>query len=137
MAVTLTRTVRFDASHHLGRPDWSEQRNREAFGNLSQEHRHSYSCAVTVSGDLAAGNGMVVDLARLDQILTTEVVERFTGKSLNEVVPPFGEGQFATCEALATWLFDRLSRELPPGTKLERVRIAEDDTLHGDCTGLS
>ena len=50
MSVSLTRTVGFRAVHRLYRPDWTEARNREAFGSLSDQpgHPHDYRCAVTV-----------------------------------------------------------------------------------------
>ena len=50
MPVTLTRTVVFRATHRLYRSDWSEARNRDAFGPLSEPpgHAHDYRCAVTV-----------------------------------------------------------------------------------------
>jgi 6-pyruvoyltetrahydropterin/6-carboxytetrahydropterin synthase len=78
MAVALTRTVEFRAVHRLYRPDWSEPRNRETFGPLSEApgHAHDYRCAVTVSGPVDDRMGMVVDLAELDRILQEEVVTR-------------------------------------------------------------
>ena len=48
---------RFPRLHRLYRPDWSEARNREAFGRARSEppgHGHQYRCAVTVSGPIDA-----------------------------------------------------------------------------------
>ena len=44
MAVSLTRTVSFHATASYYRPDWTEARNREAFGPLSDPpgHGHDY-----------------------------------------------------------------------------------------------
>jgi 6-pyruvoyltetrahydropterin/6-carboxytetrahydropterin synthase len=138
MAASLTRTVGFHALHHLYRRDWSEARNREAFGQLSSPHGHDYQCAVTVTGPLDE-TGMVVDLTLLDAILHEEVVAPLAGKHLNREVPAFAGGTplLPTCEALATHLFARIASRLPRGVALERVRIAEDATLYGDCTGLT
>lgn len=137
MPVTLTRTVGFRAVHRLYRPDWSEARNREAFGPLSDPpgHAHDYRCAVTVTGPMDPRMSMVLDLAVLDRILETEVVAPLEGKHLNHEVPGL-ETTIPTCEALAVHLFRRLAPKLPPGVTLERVRIMEDPTLHADCTGL-
>jgi len=70
VAVSLTRTVGFRALHRLYRTDWSEARNREAFGPLSDPpgHPHDYQCAVTVRGPLDPTMGMVMDLAELDRV---------------------------------------------------------------------
>ena len=139
MSVFLTRTVGFRATHRLYRPDWTEERNREAFGALSAApgHAHDYRCAVTVSGALDSRMGMVIDLVELDRILQEEVVSRLDGKHLNEDVPGLGYGQMLpTCEALALDVFRRIAPRLPRGASLERVRIMEDPTLYADCTGL-
>jgi 6-pyruvoyltetrahydropterin/6-carboxytetrahydropterin synthase len=140
MSVSLTRTVGFRAVHRLYRPDWTEARNREAFGPLSDPpgHPHDYRCAVTVSGPIDDRMGMVVDLVELDRILQEEVVSRLDGKHLNEDVPGLAYGQMLpTCEAIAVDVYRRIAPRLPRDVTLERVRIMEDPTLYADCTGLS
>jgi 6-pyruvoyltetrahydropterin/6-carboxytetrahydropterin synthase len=140
MSVSLTRMVGFHAVHRLYRPDWTDARNREAFGPLSDPpgHPHDYRCLVTVSGPIDARMGMVVDLVELDRILQEEVVARLDGKHLNEDVPGLGYGQMLpTCEAIAMDVYRRIASRLPQGVTLERVRIMEDATLYADCTGLS
>ena len=139
MAVSLTRVVGFRAMHRLYRPDWSEARNREAFGPLSEPpgHAHDYRCAVTVRGGLDPAMGMVMDLAELDRILDEEVVAPLDGKHLNTDVPAFGAGgPLPTCEALAVLVFPRIAARLPAAVALERVRVLEDATLYADCTGI-
>jgi 6-pyruvoyltetrahydropterin/6-carboxytetrahydropterin synthase len=136
MTLTLTRTVGFYALHRLYRPEWSAERNREAFGTLSEEppHAHEYRCAVTVSGADDAPRDLLVDLAQLDAILRDEVVAPLDGRYLNRDVPAFAH-VLPTCEAIATHLFERIAARLPAGVRLERVRVSEDPTLHADCTG--
>lgn len=139
MPVSLTRAVGFRAMHRLYRPEWSEARNREAFGSLSDPpgHQHDYRCAVTVAGPVGETQGMVMDLGDLDRILHDEVVERFDGKHLNQDVPGLSDGgMLLTCETIATDVYRRLAPRLPPGVRLERVRIMEDPSLYADCTGL-
>jgi 6-pyruvoyl tetrahydropterin synthase-like protein len=58
--------------------------------------------------------------------------------NLNLDVPAFANGRpLPTCEAMATYLFGRIVPRLPAGVRLERVRIAEDATLYGDCTRIA
>jgi 6-pyruvoyltetrahydropterin/6-carboxytetrahydropterin synthase len=135
---SLTRTVAFHALHRLYRPEWNEARNREVFGSVSDApgHGHEYRCAVTVRGQLDE-TGMIVDLALLDRILQDEVLAPFAGKHLNLDVPAFAYGKILpTCEAIAAYVFQRIGPRLPANLALERVRIMEDPTLYGDCTGL-
>jgi 6-pyruvoyltetrahydropterin/6-carboxytetrahydropterin synthase len=139
MPASLTRTVGFHALHRLYRRDWSAARNREVFGPLADPpgHGHDYQCAVTVTGALDE-NGMVIDLALLDRILSEEVVRPLAGKHLNRDVQPFADGRtLPTCEAIAAYVFGRVAARLPTGVVLERVRIVEDPTLYGDCTGIA
>ena len=80
---------------------------------------------------------MVMDLGHLDRILQEEVIAPFDGKHLNLDVPAFAYGRtLPTCEAIAGHVFPRVAARLPPGVTLERVRIMEDPTLYGDCTGI-
>jgi 6-pyruvoyltetrahydropterin/6-carboxytetrahydropterin synthase len=138
MAIELTRTVGFRAVHRLYRADWSPERNREAFGPLSDPpgHPHDYSCAVTVTGPLDRVMGMVMDLVELDRILREEIVTPFEGRNLNQDVAEFASGTLPTCESLALLVYRRVAPRLPAGVTLARVRVAEDATLHADCTGL-
>jgi len=139
VALSLTRTVAFRATHRLYRPDWTEARNREVFGPLSDPpgHAHDYACAVTVRGPVDETMGMVMDLGRLDQVMREEIVALFDGKHLNLDVPAFAYGStLPTCEALAAHVYPRVAARLPDGVTLERVRVMEDPTLYADCTGL-
>jgi len=138
MPASLTRVVTFRARHRFYRPEWSEERNRSVFGPLSNPpgHPHDYQCLVTVGGSMDEA-GMVVDLTLLDRILHDEVVTPLDGKHLNLDVAAFAAGgPLPTCEAIAAYLFPRLAARLPAGVTLQRVRIMEDPTLYGDCTGL-
>jgi len=137
MPGSLSRVVGFRALHRFYRPEWSEQENRARFGPLSDApgHAHDYQCVVTVAGPLEPLHGMVMDLAELDRILQEEVIRRFEGRHLNLDVPEFAYGRsLPTCEALAAHVYARVAKRLPAGVALERVRIAEDPTLYGDCT---
>lgn len=132
MPASLTRVVRFRAEHHLGRPDHSPAENRARFGPLADPHAHDYTCLVTVGGPMDTGSGMIMDLGVLDRILDEEV-RRLDGRDLNRDFPELIErGGQPTCEALATWLFERIARRLPMGKRLERVRIEEDPTLYAE-----
>lgn len=138
MAVSLTRTVTFHARHRYWVPAWSEAENQAKFGwtSAAPGHGHAYQCAVTISGALDPVTGMVMDLPVLDALLTEEVLA-LDGRHLNEDLPAFAYGAaLPTCESLAAWLFARIAPRLPGGVSLQRVRVAEDATLHADCTGL-
>jgi 6-pyruvoyltetrahydropterin/6-carboxytetrahydropterin synthase len=136
MRISLTRTIRFRATHRLGKPSWSDAENRARFGTAADEHGHHYACAVTVTGPVDPATDTVVDLPTLDRVLHREVSGRLEGKALHRELPEFAAGRSqSTCEALARDLFARIAAGLPPGVALERVQVAEDDTLHAECCG--
>jgi 6-pyruvoyl-tetrahydropterin synthase len=131
---SLTRTLRFHARHRLWVTAWPEAENLTRFGPLTETHPHHYSASITVSGPVDP-QGMVMDLALLDGILEEEVRGRLDGKDLNRDLSEFAAGTpLPTCEALAEFLYHRISRRLPAGVSLLGVRIAEDEFLQGEHT---
>lgn len=136
MRITLSRSVEFRALHRLHRPDWPPAQNRARFGwtAAAPGHPHTYRCTVTVTGPVDEQIAMVMDLRLLDRIVREEVIDRYEGRLLNTDVPELA-GVLPTCEALARDAFRRIAARLPAGVSLDRVRIAEDATLHADCTG--
>ena len=136
MALSLTRSVSFTARHRLFDARLTAVENRRRFGETVDDHTHSYTVSVTLSGAPDPVTGALLDLGTLDRLLTDRVVQPLDGTSLNEAIPAFASGgKLATCEALAAWLFDDLIALVPSNLRLERVRVAEDATLHADCTG--
>jgi 6-pyruvoyltetrahydropterin/6-carboxytetrahydropterin synthase len=137
-SVTLTRTVQFSASHRYFRPEWSAERNAQAFGKCANEHGHghTYQCAVTVAGSPDATTGMIVDLAVLDAILHEEVIERFDHRHINLDVPEFAFGRTVpTGEMLCIDIWRRIAPRLPPGCRLDAVRVAEEPQLYAEYRG--
>lgn len=136
MALSLTRTVRFHATHHLAEPGATPAENAARFGMVAEPHGHHYAVSVTVSGQPDPITGMLLELAELDTLIADVVTGPLADRNLNVTVPAFADqGWIATCEALAQWLFGQVAAALPPGLRLLRVRVAEDETLHADCTG--
>lgn len=137
MAVcTLTRVVAFTAAHHYFRPDWSPERNAEAFGSTSRTHEHAYQCAVTVRGTPDPVTGMIVDLPQLDRILREEVVERFGGKHINAEIAEFADGTaLPTGEMLCVDIWRRIVPRLDGGCTLDTVRVQENPLLYAEFRG--
>lgn len=132
MPTFLTRRLTFAAAHRYRRPDWSHARNAEVFGLCARQHfhGHTYTCTVTVTGDVDPATGMVVDLGTLDRVLASEVRERFDHRNINLEVPEFAEGKrIPTGEELSRFIFDRVQSALGDAARVVEVTLAEDDTL--------
>jgi 6-pyruvoyltetrahydropterin/6-carboxytetrahydropterin synthase len=127
----LVRRVRFAAAHRYRRPEWSEEKNVEVFGLCARPnyHGHTYTCSVTVDGEVDPLTGMVMDLGDLDRVLQVEVVDRFDHRNINLDVPEFAEGQLIpTGENLAMFIFDRLQAALG-AARVVSVQVDEDHAL--------
>ncbi|TFG61554.1 MAG: 6-carboxytetrahydropterin synthase, partial [Gemmatimonadales bacterium] len=92
MILSLTRSVTFHARHRLSDRRLTAAENRSRFGDTASDHGHAYTLSVTLSGEPDPVTGVLLDLGRLDQLLSERVVQPLDGKNLNEVVPPFASG---------------------------------------------
>jgi 6-pyruvoyltetrahydropterin/6-carboxytetrahydropterin synthase len=135
---SLTRRVRFAAAHRYRRPDWDDARNVAVFGACAHPHYHghTYTCDVTVTGEIDPDTGMIVDLGQLDAHLAREVHARFDHRNINLDVPEFGEGRLIpTGENLARFIFQRLQEALGGQVAVSEVHLAEDETLSATYRG--
>ncbi len=133
---SLTRRVRFTATHRYWRSDWSDARNEQLFGAATVPHAHDYACDVTVRGPIDDVTGMLIDLGMLDRTLDREVRARFHGKSISVQLPEFGDGKLIpTCENLARFIFERLAGSLQGSATLASVIVREDETISAEFTG--
>jgi 6-pyruvoyltetrahydropterin/6-carboxytetrahydropterin synthase len=129
--------VAFAAEHRYFREDWSPEENTRVFGRAAKPsfHGHDYLCEVTVAGAVDETSGMLVDLARLDEVLQTEVRDRFDGRRINIDVPEFRDGRLVpSCEELAGFIFDRVQAALGNSVTVTRVIVRESDTLSAEVS---
>jgi 6-pyruvoyltetrahydropterin/6-carboxytetrahydropterin synthase len=131
----LTRTVQFSATHRYFRPEWSAQRNAEAFGPATSPHGHTYECAVTVRGGVDTRTGMAADLGSLDRILAEEVVARYGQRNLNDLAEFTPGRAVPTGEELCLDIWRRVSARLPEGCALAAVRVQEEPALYAEYRG--
>lgn len=133
---SLIRAVTFSAGHHYRRHDRSEEWNRARFGASMTPHGHNYRLEVTVRGPVDPETGFVVDLAALDRLLRTEVVDRLDQADLNQAIPEVRQGSMVpSTEALAWWFWELLRDRIPPPARLARVRLQESDLLASEVAG--
>lgn len=128
----LTRRVTFAAAHRYRRPEWSDARNAEVFGLCAREHfhGHTYTCTITVTGDLDPVTGMVFDLGRLDHVISAEVRDRFDHRNINLEVPEFADGKrVPTGEELTRFIHERVQSALGDAARVVEVTLAEDENL--------
>jgi 6-pyruvoyltetrahydropterin/6-carboxytetrahydropterin synthase len=133
--ILLTRKAEFSASHYYWNNAWSEEENVRKFGKCANRngHGHNYTLEVTVSGEIDATTGFVVDLKQLKDVLEREVVSVYDHRHLNLEIPEF-KSAIPTTENIAIAVWKRLDGKIP-GASLHRVRVYELPDLFADYYG--
>ena len=133
--ILLTRKAEFSSSHYYWNDAWSEEENARRFGKCANRngHGHNYTLEVTVSGEIDATTGFVVDLKQLKDVLEREVVSVYDHRHLNLEVPEF-KSAIPTTENIAIAAWKRLDGKIP-GARLHRVRVYELPDLFADYYG--
>jgi 6-pyruvoyltetrahydropterin/6-carboxytetrahydropterin synthase len=120
------RRYMLSASHRLHSDALSDEANRATYGkcNNPHGHGHNYVVEVLVGGPVHPDTGMVVNMATLDEVVQTFVLERFDHTNLNH--DPMFVNQVPTTENLCRAVYRQLKDALPTG-QLEYVRVEETE----------
>jgi 6-pyruvoyltetrahydropterin/6-carboxytetrahydropterin synthase len=126
------RRYTISASHRLHTDALSAEENRATYGkcNNPHGHGHNYVVEVVVSGAVDLETGMVVNMAALDDVVRSRVVDRFDHANLN--LDPLFVNRVPTTENLCRVVFALLKEALLAG-KLERVRVEETENNFFEC----
>lgn len=124
--VRVTRRVHFSAAHKLHRQEWSEEKNREVFGDCSNPnwHGHNYELDVTVEGEVDGDTGYVLDLKQLKHVVRHSVVDDLDHRNLNLDVGWMAQ-TIPTTENLVVAIWERIHPRLPEGIQLKRLVLRE------------
>ena len=107
--VTAHRKAHFNAAHRLFNAKWSDEKNAEVFGKCSNPnyHGHNYELIVSVTGEIDAATGFVMDLSILRELIKSEIEEAFDHKNLNIEVEEFKKLN-PTVENIAVVIYNKL-----------------------------
>ena len=135
--VRATRQVHFSSAHRLYRPEWSDERNAEVFGDCSNPnwHGHNYDLYVTVEGPVDADTGFVMNLRELKELLEERVLTDVDHRNLNLEVG-WLDNIIPSTENVAVAIWDRLVDSLPDGARLVKVALHETPRHFVEYTGL-
>ena len=116
----------FSASHRLHSQVLSAEENRTVYGkcNNPHGHGHNYSIEVLAGGAVDPETGMVVNLAEMDEVVRTRVLDRFDHANLN--LDPLFTRDVPTTENLCRAVFKLLDGSIEPA-KLAQVRVEETE----------
>ncbi len=130
--VRISRREGFNAAHQLWDPSRSQEENRRLYGKCVNVHGHNYSVEVIVAGDLDRSTGYLMDLKRLSDLITGQIIEQVDHRNLNTDVA-WLSGGIPTAENLALAFWERLRPHLPEGA-LHTVRVYESEKNWAECS---
>lgn len=134
--VRVTRRLHFSAAHRLFRSDWSDERNREVFGDCSHPnwHGHNYELSVTVIGPVDPETGFVMDLKALRELVEARVIVDCDHRNLNLDVG-WMRDTLPSTENLVVAIWNRIADGLPGGVRLDRILLEETPRNAVEYTG--
>ena len=110
---TISTETRFTASHQLTLPD----------GSKEPSHCHNWLVAAVISGSRLNKMGLLMDFNRLKTLLGNITAELQTGRI--EKLPYFRKNN-SSAEAIAKYIYEKLSPKLPKNVRLKYVKIVEE-----------
>jgi 6-pyruvoyltetrahydropterin/6-carboxytetrahydropterin synthase len=130
--VRISRREGFNAAHQLRDDTLSEDENRRRYGKCVNLHGHNYVLEVVVSGAIDPATGYVMDLKRLSDLMTAEIIRHVDHRNLNTDVDWLRD-RIPTAENLALAFWARLQPHLVKGS-LRTVRVYETDKNWAECS---
>ena len=134
MSAYFGRRYMMSASHRLHSDALSPEENRTAYGkcNNPHGHGHNYVIEVLAVGQVDPETGMVINLAALDEVVQTRVLDRFDHANLN--LDPMFTAVVPTTENLCKAVYKLLEGALEPAT-LAHVRVEETENNFFEYSG--
>ena len=137
--VYVTRQIEFNAAHRLHSHALSDEENVSLFGkcNNPNGHGHNYRLEVTVRGAVDERTGTVISTAEMDEILESEVMQRYDHRNLNMDLEEF-QNTNPTSEVFARVIWSRLFPRFK-AADLFKIRLVETENnafeYYGDTNG--
>jgi 6-pyruvoyltetrahydropterin/6-carboxytetrahydropterin synthase len=123
--ITMTRRVTFAAEHMMGNECRSYDLDPVDHAGAFEERvrGHDYVLDVSVSGEIDATTGIVINIKDIDRIIRERIVQLFDGKLIYRQL---GNARCTptTLENLVGFTIGRLKDFLPAVVRLDRVRLA-------------
>ena len=128
------RRYALSASHRLHTEALSEEENRATYGKCNNPHGHGHNYVVEVlaGGAVDPETGMVVNMAKLDQVVRAQVIDRFDHTNLN--LDPYFKNRVPTTENLTKAVFALLDGSIAPA-ELVQVRVEETENNFFEYSG--
>lgn len=131
----MMRKYEIAAAHVLKNPDWDQAKNQKVFGkcNNAAGHGHNYTLEVTVTGKPDPDSGNIIEPQHLDDIVKTNILDKFDHKFLNIETAEFSNLN-PTVENIAKVFWDLLNDRCAPA-QLAKVGVWETPRTYAEYSG--
>ena len=134
---SLIEQFEFSAAHFLQSDLLNAEENERRYGKCFSPsgHGHNYVFDVVIEGKTDPRTGKLIELEKLERIVSESVLAKLDHRNLNTDVPEL-LGRPTTVENLAQAIFDWLDGKFLP-SKLSRVRLYETAKTFAECDSPS
>jgi len=110
LKITITKKFSFEAAHKL----------INYTGPCKNLHGHTYFLKVTLGGQVDSRTGMVLDYAKVKEVVNQTLIKRFDHSYINKFI------KNPTAENIVRWMWEKLAREFKKhSTTLEKLELWE------------
>jgi 6-pyruvoyltetrahydropterin/6-carboxytetrahydropterin synthase len=127
MEASLTIGTHFSAAHRLALDSLTLEQNSEIYGKCARVngHGHNYHLEVTVTGEIDARTGMIVDLVKLQQLVDEYAVQPLDHTFLNKDIAHFAK-VVPTAENIAVYIGHLIEKPISDiGAQLHKIKLIE------------
>jgi 6-pyruvoyltetrahydropterin/6-carboxytetrahydropterin synthase len=127
MQASLTIGTHFSAAHRLALDSLTLEQNSEIYGKCARVngHGHNYHLEVTVTGEIDARTGMIVDLVKLQQLVDEYAVQPLDHTFLNKDIAHFAK-VVPTAENIAVYIGHLIEKPISDiGAQLHKIKLIE------------
>ena len=132
--IYLTKQYKFCAAHKYWNKDWSDQKNIEVFDEDVKVHGHNYTLSITVKGEIDNGSGFIVDIKKLNKIVSKYIIDIFDHSQIEKDIDWFKNKQPST-ENMVFFMWSEIEDRIPSGAILHCIKLRETPTIFSEYYG--
>ena len=132
--IYLTKEYKFCAAHRYWNEQWSDKKNKEVFGDDVKIHGHNYDLLVTVKGEINNDSGFIIDIKKLNKIISKHVIRLFDHSQIEKDIDWFLDKQPST-ENMVIFIWNQISDKIPSEASLYSIKLRETPTMFTEYYG--
>jgi len=132
--IILRKKYKFCAAHQYKNTYWSEEKNKEVFGDDYKVHGHNYGVTIALIGPIDRDTGFITDLDQINRIMKHSIINQLDHSNIQEDIDWFKDRQ-PSSENLAVYIYKVLKEKIKLPTKLYSVKIEETPTISSEYFG--